>query len=253
MTALAPARDAGVLFGRSARLTLTAKGLATSVIGPLAYLAGFAITLGNLLGHHGTDPGQYLPPAIAVQTAMTGAIGTAFTVAADRRSGMIDRLLVLPIRRAAVPVAYLMAHAVRAAVPLAAVVLAGLVVLGFRFHGGPVATAGFFTLVLGFGLCLALGGVAIGWSATDPEALSSLLYLPYLPLFILSTGLVPVEAFPGWLQPVVAHSPVSAVTDAARGLAGGGPYGAAGEALAWMAVLLCGFGLLVRRAVRRRR
>lgn len=38
-----------------------------------------------------------------------------------------------------------------------------------------------------------------------------------------STGLVPLDQYPHWIQPVVAHQPVSYAVAAMRGLSMGGP------------------------------
>ena len=38
-----------------------------------------------------------------------------------------------------------------------------------------------------------------------------------------STGFVPLDQFPDWIQPVVEHQPVSCAIEAMRGLSLGGP------------------------------
>ena len=48
-----------------------------------------------------------------------------------------------------------------------------------------------------------------------------------------STGFVPVNQYPGWLQPyTVAHQPISYAVDVMRGLSLGGPCGADGQNVA---------------------
>jgi ABC-2 type transport system permease protein len=42
-------------------------------------------------------------------------------------------------------------------------------------------------------------------------------------LFFFSTGFVPLAQYPGWLQPVVQHQPLSYAVEAMRGLSLGGP------------------------------
>lgn len=74
---------------------------------------------------------------------------------------------------------------------------------------------------------------------------------PVLMLFLLSTGFVPVEGFPGWLQPVVRANPLSAAVETLIGLSAGGPILVpALQTAAWIAVLT---GLLAPSAVRRYR
>jgi ABC-2 type transport system permease protein len=42
-------------------------------------------------------------------------------------------------------------------------------------------------------------------------------------LMFFSTGFMPLDQFPQWLQPVVRHQPVSCAIEAMRGLSLGGP------------------------------
>lgn len=42
-------------------------------------------------------------------------------------------------------------------------------------------------------------------------------------LFFFCTGFVPLALYPNWVQPVVAHQPMSYAVDAMRGLSLGGP------------------------------
>jgi ABC-2 type transport system permease protein len=42
-------------------------------------------------------------------------------------------------------------------------------------------------------------------------------------LIFFSTGLLPLNQYPHWVQPVVAHQPVSYAIAAMRGLSAGGP------------------------------
>jgi ABC-type multidrug transport system permease subunit len=46
---------------------------------------------------------------------------------------------------------------------------------------------------------------------------------PVLVLFFLSTGFVPVDGFPGALQPIVRANPLSCAVNALAGLSSGGP------------------------------
>jgi ABC-2 type transport system permease protein len=42
-------------------------------------------------------------------------------------------------------------------------------------------------------------------------------------LMFFSTGFVPLDQYPGWLQPAVRHQPMSYTIEAMRGLSLGGP------------------------------
>jgi ABC-2 type transport system permease protein len=68
-------------------------------------------------------------------------------------------------------------------------------------------------------------------------------------LFLLSSGFVPVSAYPGVLQPVVRANPMSVATNALIGLSSGGPVlRPVLETLAWVVplCLLCGLAAIRR-------
>jgi ABC-2 type transport system permease protein len=144
---------------------------------------------------------------------------------------------------------------IRAVGALAAAVTIGYA-FGFRFHGtAPGSWAGIVAFVgIALTLCLALslGADAMGSVATNPEAASQTLLIPQLLLVMLSTGIAPAEAFPGWLSPIVRNQPVSQIAEALRGLAAGGvQLGNLLVSLAWCGGLLLVFGAIALRMQRR--
>jgi ABC-2 type transport system permease protein len=75
-------------------------------------------------------------------------------------------------------------------------------------------------------------------------------------LMFFSSGFVPLDQFPRWVQPVVQHQPVSYAVEAMRGLSLGGPVLAPTVAmLLWSAgiVVACAIPMTIgyRRASRR--
>ena len=72
-----------------------------------------------------------------------------------------------------------------------------------------------------------------------------------LSLLFFNSGMVPLDVFPEWLQPMVRAQPMSPAIEAMRGLAGGGPaLGPALQSLAWSLGLLAVFGPLAVRGYR---
>jgi ABC-2 type transport system permease protein len=218
---------------------------------PLIFLFGFFAVLERSMDAAGIDYAQYLPPAVVVQAMFFAGISSAFFLADDRLTGRIERFRSLPLHRWAVIVARVGADTVRAVVSMV-VVLLGATALGFRFHAGAVAAVGFVLVVVLFAVCVAAGCGVIGLRAKSPEAATSTLFLPYLPLLMLSTAFVPLEGFPGWIQPFVRWQPVSLTVDALRALSAGGPtLRPVLEAAIALTVLLVVFGALGARAFRR--
>ncbi len=237
--------------GRNIRARADAGTLVTLGVFPAVFVFGFLLLFGRLLGEQGVDYAQFLPPAIIVQWMFSVANSAAPMLAADRRDGLIARYRSMPVNRGALLVGRLLADTVWALVSVAVILLCGFVA-GFRFGGGAAAALGFVALAVLFGLVLTAGTSAVGLASRDPESVSATLNLVYLPLLMMSTAFVPAEAFPDWLEPVIAASPVSVVIDALRALATGEDVaGAVAPALVWTAALGAVFSWAAVRSFRK--
>ena len=64
-----------------------------------------------------------------------------------------------------------------------------------------------------------------------------MLMIPQLLLVMCSTGLVPANAFPGWIEPVVRNQPVSVFAEAMRALSTGADV-QTGPVVGWSVGLL---------------
>jgi ABC-2 type transport system permease protein len=243
--------QSAVLVGRNLRLALTAGTVVAMVVTPLVFLAGFLAVFDKLFDARGIDFAQYLPPAIVVMWMMLTAVSAALFFSRDRRTGMLTRQRSLPIHRGSVLVARLAADFVRGLISIGVVVAAAYVV-GFEFKTGVAGAVGFVVVALAFLLTLTAGTSAVGLGSTEPEAIASALQMPNMPLLMLSTAFAPVDAFPGWLQPVVEISPVTAVVETLRAFASGGELATPlWRAVAWLVVLLAVFSWAAARAFRR--
>lgn len=229
---------ASVLAGRNLRRAMTPTTVVAMVLTPLVFYLGFLAVFRKLFQAHGIDYAQYLPPAITVMWSSFTAVSAAALFARDRRTGMLGRLRSMPVRPAAVITGRVTADTLRGLISITAV-LAVAYLTGFRFASAGGAL-GFALLAIALLVVLTLGTSAAGLSSTEPEATASTLQLPTMPLLMISTAFTPVHAFPGWVQPFVRFSPVTAIIDALRALADGTSADAVPRAAAWLA----GFGVL---------
>lgn len=244
-------RHGGLVAGRNLlRYRRNPASVASAAVSPLIFLLGFSAVLSRSLDAHGIDVVQYLPPVVVVQAMFFTAISSAYFLADDRSTGVLERCRSLPVNRWAPLVGRLGADLVRSTGSVV-VLLVAAGVLGFRFTAGVPAALGFVAVALLFTVAAATACSLVGLTAASPEAASSTLFLPYLPLLMLSSGFVPVTGFPGWLQPVVRWQPVSLTVEALRVLADGGPTTVAVlRAVAVLFVVTATFGALGARAFR---
>lgn len=245
-------RHGGLVAGRNLRVGLRhPRTIFTATVMPLIFFFGFLAVLRRSLEARGLDYEQFLPPIVVIQAMFFTGMASAMLLADDRVRGLQERCRSLPISRWAPLVGRVAADLARA-VASVAVLLVAAVAVGFRFEAGVLAAAGFVGVALLFAVAACAGFGTAALAARDPEAVLPTLALPYLLLLMLSSGFVPVEGFPGWLQPVVRWQPVSLCAEALRALSSGGPTTApVVRAVVVLAGLTAVFGVLGARAYRR--
>jgi ABC-2 type transport system permease protein len=214
----------GALTERSVLGTVRDGDLIFAIGGPIAFFICFNITLRNVVDVGATGNSaypQYILPVIVVQAMIFTAMTTADRAARDHLSGLGIRLRTLPMS-ALVPVSARMLSAlIQATGALSAAVGIGFA-FGFRFSGGIAETAAFVAVALLLSLALSLGADTMGSVATNAEAAGQTLLIPQLLLVMLSTGIAPAQAFPGWLGAFVRNQPVSQISESLRALSAGG-------------------------------
>jgi ABC-2 type transport system permease protein len=197
-----------------------------TVVQSLVMPAGFVVALDILMGDgieqvtgHSGLYGSV--PLVAMVGAMTGAIIGAVGIMRERTDGLLSRLWVLPVHRASGLLARLAADAVRIVVITAGVMCVGLL-LGFRFEQGIFQAVVWLFIPAVFGVAFSAAIITLAlYSANTiaPQATEIICAI----LMFFSTGFVPLDQYPKWIQPVVEHQPVSYVIEAMRGLSLGGP------------------------------
>jgi ABC-2 type transport system permease protein len=224
--------------------------LIQALIFPTFLLVVYSLVIGQSVRHlTGGDSLYGLVPMCAVAGALFGAIGAGAAIPDERESGLLSRLWVLPVHRASALAGRLLAEAARALVGSIVITAVGLAI-GLRFHQGWLAAIGFVfvpvLMVVGFSTVI----VAFGVKSNGKNIITGLSTVCFLLLFF-NTGMVPVGAFPGWLQPIVKAQPMSPAIDAMRALADGGPtLWPVLQSVAWVVGLVAVFGPMAVRGYR---
>jgi ABC-2 type transport system permease protein len=204
---------------------------------------------------------DFLMPGIFVQTVVFGSTQTGVGLAEDLAGGMIERFRSLPMARSAVLAGRTLSDTVRNVFVVLLMTGVGMLV-GFRFHGGPLGALGTLILAVMFGFAFSWISALIGLSAGNVEAAQAGSFVWIFPLTFASSAFVPVKSLPGWLQGWAKVNPVSITVDALRSLSLGGRTATALQggststhvlqALAWIAGILLVFVPLSVRRYRRR-
>lgn len=193
-----------------------------ALIYPALTLIMFRLVLGDTITAATGQPAIFgTVPMIILVGTMLGSIVSAVGLSEERKHGLLSRFYTLPTHRASGLVGRMLAEVVRILATTVVIVGVGFV-LGFRFYQGPLAAIGLLLLPVAFGIGFAVMVTALATFSGDTPLVEGVSILCTLLLFF-NSGFVPVQAYPTWLQPVVAAQPMSCAIDAMRGLSLGGP------------------------------
>ena len=246
-------RDSAVFAGRSLKRHSRNPEMIVNTVGfPLLLLLTLLAVFSTAV--EAVDDGPYaqrLVPLLVVTGLMFGSVGTAVGFFIDLGDGYMERIRSLPVAAAAPLAGTVLAEVGRAMA--AVVVLAGAgYAFGFRFGNGLAGLGGFLAVAALVSVSVVWIGLALATVARSQEALGPPLGALYLVLMFFSPGMVPLEAYPGWAQPVVRFNPVTAYVTALDRLARGGELMAPIlAAAAWSVGIVAVCGFFASRAIRR--
>jgi ABC-2 type transport system permease protein len=189
---------------------------------PVALMLVIYIVLGKLIYAMTHDSALYsIVPLLALGGAVSGSAFVAIDLMREQSSGLLTRLWVMPVHRASGPLSRILAEAIRIVVTTGVMLGAG-VLLGFRFREGAFAALMWMAIPVIFGMAFAAVTTTVALYVSKTLVVEAV-ELWQLLLIFFSTGLLPLNQYPHWIQPVVAHQPVSYAVAAMRGLSAGGP------------------------------
>lgn len=193
-----------------------------SLLFPAGFLIALNIVLGDGIRQVTGESALYgSVPLVALVGATSGAILVAIGIMREREDGLLSRFWVLPVHRLSGLLSRLLAETFRIVVLTGFVMCVGML-LGFRFRQGFAEAVLWLFMPAVFGVAFSAVVITIGLYAANvivPQATEVISAM----LFFFSTGFVPLDQFPQWLQPFVEHQPCSYVIEAMRGLSLGGP------------------------------
>ncbi|MBC7271005.1 MAG: ABC transporter permease [Streptomyces sp.] len=185
----------------------------------------------------------YLVPGLLLMTIGSTTIGTAVSVSNDMNEGIIARFRTMAIHRGSVLFGHVVGSVLQAIVSVVLVGAIG-VAIGFRSTDATalewLAALGLLTLV-----ALAFTWIAVGMGLASPNAeAASNNAMPLILLPLISSAFVPVDAMPGWFQPIAEYQPFTPAIETLRGLLLGTGIGNNG----WITLAWClGLTLLGHR------
>jgi ABC-2 type transport system permease protein len=212
-------RDIWLVFGRYFGLFIrNPVWVVIGVVQPLLYLILFAPLLKPLAHTPGFPAGgayNVFVPGLLVQLGMFGAAGVGFSLIAELRMGVIERLRVTPVSR----VALLLGRALRDILSiLVQSLILILLALPFGLSINPVGVAVVLALIALIGLLTASIAYTVALWLRSEDSYAPLIFTSTLPILLTSGVLLPLGFAPQWLQNVAAFNPLSYAVNAARAI-----------------------------------
>jgi ABC-2 type transport system permease protein len=158
----------------------------------------------------------YLAPGQVVFAAFFAVSWAGYGLIMEFRSGYLDKLRALPIRRWSILLGEMVPLFFQAAA-MAGVLLVISLLLGARIETG---VAGFVLILLLSGFFgLAWAGISfVPALVTKSEQATGTMSLIFFPVVFMSTAFVPEAMMPGWMQVVNDWNPITFMIEAIRSL-----------------------------------
>ena len=212
-------RDTWLVYQRYVGLLLhNPAWIVIGVIQPLLYLLLFAPLLKSIASMPGFPSGgayNVFVPGLLIQLGLFGAAGVGFSLIAELRYGVVERLRVTPVSRLALLLGRSLRDIMTLLIQSLLLVLAALP-FGLDLH--PVGLLIMLALLTLIGLLMASVSYALALWLRSEDAFAPLIFTAALPLLLLSGVLLPLSLAPLWLRRIAYADPLSYAVDAARAI-----------------------------------
>jgi ABC-2 type transport system permease protein len=216
--------------------SLTLNLLLTPIMLLLLFVYIFGDTMSAGIGG-GADRSAYVAfivPGLVLMTIGSTTVGTAVSICNDMTEGIVARFRTMPIHRGSVITGHVIGSVLQSVI---SVVLVGAVAAAIGFRSTDATALEWlaaFALVTLFATALTWIAVGMGLVSPNAEAAgNNAMPLIFLPL--ISSTFVPIDAMPGWFQPIAEYQPFTPAIETLRGLLLGTEIGHNG----WLALAWC--------------
>jgi ABC-2 type transport system permease protein len=168
----------------------------------------------ELVHEQGSRYIDFLVPGLLGMNLMgTGMWGMGFTIANARMKKLLKRLIATPMRKSDYLIAQFLSRLIFLVIEIVVVVGFAWIVFGVRING---SIALFALICLLGGMAFAALGLLVASRARTLEAVSGLMNLVMMPMWLCSGVFFSYERFPDAAKPLIRALPLTALNDALR-------------------------------------
>jgi ABC-2 type transport system permease protein len=199
------------------RLLREPAGLTAALVQPALWLVLF----GNLFGKgtvvRGYSYMAFMTAGVVVMTVLNGALAGGVEILFDRESGLLQRLMSMPIPSLSIVTSRALFILLLSAGQVA-VIVGTAVALGVRMATGLPGLLVVLVIAVLFGLGIAALSMAMAFALRGHSQFFAITSFVGLPLVFVSNALVPLDQMPPWLASLAAVNPMTYAIGAVRPL-----------------------------------
>jgi ABC-2 type transport system permease protein len=201
-------------------------------------------------GFTGDNYLTFLAPGVVIMTALFSSGWAGMPVIEDLDRGVMDRMLVTPVRRGALIAGRIAQGALMLLIQ--SVIIVGLALaVGATFDGGVEGVLALFAVAILLGTIFGTLSIAMALVVRHEETLIAIVTGVTLPLTFLSTSFQQKDLMPGWMQTVADINPVNWAVEAGREAVSAVPdWGFVASRAGFLAALTLVCGAFATRAFR---
>jgi ABC-2 type transport system permease protein len=215
--------------------------IVVTLVQPVVWLLLFGPlfkSIANIPGFQATSYIQFLTPGVVIMTAFFSGGWNGMATIDDLNRGVIDRLLVSPLRRSSFFIGHVLQTSVSIVIQAAIIVVLGYA-LGAHYVNGALGLLVLFTaaILLGGALNAVSNGLALIFRRE--ETLIATLNVFMLPLTFLSSAFMQQSLIPHWMRVGARFNPLNwAVIASREAISSGTDWNSVGTHLGLLAGLL---------------
>jgi ABC-2 type transport system permease protein len=216
-----PVRTSGVraslaLVGRWwTRLVREPAGLTAALVQPALWLVLFGNLFARTTVVRGSSYLAFMTAGVVVMTVLNGALAGGVEILFDRESGLLQRLLAMPIPSLSIVFSRAL-FVITLSTGQVAFIVGAAALLGVRLATGLPGLATILAIAGLFGIGLTALSMALAFALRGHSQFFAIIGVVGLPLVFVSNALVPLDQMPSWLASLAALNPMTYAIGAVR-------------------------------------
>jgi len=165
----------------------------------------------------GTSYVTFMTAGVIVMTVLGNGMAGGIPLLFDRENGFLEKVLATPANRGSILLGRVF-YILTVTLAQTLLVLGVAMLLGVRVRAGVAGIGMILVIALLFAVGLTIVSLTLAFSLREHGSFFAILGVLSLPLFFLSSALIPLNLVPAWMRTVAEINPMTHAIDASRSL-----------------------------------